>query len=144
MAFCAFYSRNRCLKLPLPPGPRKLPFLGNLLNAPSKFPWETYMTGSKEYNSDIIHLNLLGQSVIALSSLEATDTLLEKRSVKHSDSSKPYIADAAHALLKDLLQAPDDRDSSTSSMGQFIMSVAYGINVFPSDDPYIALAHNAI
>jgi hypothetical protein len=28
--------------------------------------------------------------------------------------------------------------------GEIIMSVAYGINVLPSNDPYITLAHKAI
>ncbi len=28
--------------------------------------------------------------------------------------------------------------------GEIIMSVAYGINVLPSDDPYITLAHKAV
>jgi hypothetical protein len=36
-------------------------------------------------DSDIIHLNLAGTSVIVLSSLEATDALLEKRSSLYSD-----------------------------------------------------------
>jgi hypothetical protein len=36
-------------------------------------------------DSDIIHLNLAGQSVIVLSSLEATEALLEKRSALYSD-----------------------------------------------------------
>jgi hypothetical protein len=28
--------------------------------------------------------------------------------------------------------------------GEIIMSVAYGIDVLPSDDPYITLAHKAV
>ncbi|KAJ7689135.1 hypothetical protein B0H17DRAFT_1135185 [Mycena rosella] len=79
------YSRNKRSTLPLPPGPRKLPLVGNLLNVPADFEWEKYMEWSKEYNSDIIHLNLAGQSVIVLSSLEATEALLEKRSALYSD-----------------------------------------------------------
>ncbi|KAJ7263551.1 cytochrome P450 [Mycena rebaudengoi] len=77
-----YYARSRRNRstLPLPPGPRKLPLVGNLLEIPADLAWEKYMEWSKEYNSDTIHLNLAGQSVIVLSSLEATEALLEKRS----------------------------------------------------------------
>ncbi|KAF7296845.1 Cytochrome P450 [Mycena indigotica] len=68
-----------------PPGPKKLPLLGNLLDMPSHHPWETYMAWSKQYKSDILHLDIAGQSLIVLCSLEATRDLLEKRSALYSD-----------------------------------------------------------
>ncbi|KAJ7454131.1 cytochrome P450 [Mycena latifolia] len=79
------YLRRNRSQLPLPPGPAKLPLVGNLFDVPATFQWEKYMEWSKEYDSDIIHLDLLGQSVIVLSSLEATTALLEKRSAIYSD-----------------------------------------------------------
>ncbi|KAJ6563069.1 cytochrome P450 [Mycena vulgaris] len=71
--------------LPLPPGPKKLPLVGNLFNMPSTYAWEACVEWSKIYNSDIIHLDLAGTSVIVLSTLEATEALLEKRSSIYSD-----------------------------------------------------------
>ncbi|KAJ7162657.1 cytochrome P450 [Mycena crocata] len=71
--------------LPLPPGPRKLPFFGNFFDMPKTFAWEACMEWSRLYNSDIIHLNLAGRSVIVLSSVEATEALLERRSSIYSD-----------------------------------------------------------
>ncbi|KAJ7453395.1 cytochrome P450 [Mycena latifolia] len=84
LIYSVYLWRNRS-QLPLPPGPPKLPLLGNLFDVPANSQWEKYMEWSKEYDSDIIHLNLAGQSVIVLSSLEATTALLEKRSSIYSD-----------------------------------------------------------
>ncbi|KAJ7828101.1 cytochrome P450 [Mycena leptocephala] len=47
-------------RLPLPPGPPKIPIIGNLFNASTAFPRETYMKWAKECDSDIIHLNVWG------------------------------------------------------------------------------------
>ncbi|KAJ7460270.1 cytochrome P450 [Mycena latifolia] len=91
----SIYLRRNRSQLPLPPGPAKLPLIGNLLDVPANFQWEKYMEWSKEYDSDIIHLDLLGQSVIVLSSLEATTALLEKRSTIYSDRPNvPMVTDA--------------------------------------------------
>lgn len=45
-------SRNpRCL--PLPPGPKGLPFLGNIFQLPQIAPWEGYDKLSKEYGAPL-------------------------------------------------------------------------------------------
>ncbi|KAJ7733289.1 cytochrome P450 [Mycena metata] len=77
--------RRRRARLPLPPGPKKLPLVGNLFGIPSTFQWETYMQWSKIYKSDIIHLDVAGSPIIVLSSMEAVNDLLEKRSSIYSD-----------------------------------------------------------
>ncbi|KAJ7189912.1 cytochrome P450 [Mycena pura] len=86
--FLLLRLRSRRIRLPLPPGPKKLPFIGNLLDMPSTFQWETYMKWSQLYDSDIIHLNVAGSSIIVLSSLDAATELLEKRSNIYSDRSR--------------------------------------------------------
>ncbi|KAJ7627809.1 cytochrome P450 [Mycena polygramma] len=65
------YTRTRRRELPLPPGPRKLPLVGNSFDLPVTSPWEAYTRWSKQYRT----------SVIILSSVEATDALLERRSL---------------------------------------------------------------
>ncbi|KAJ7483546.1 cytochrome P450 [Mycena latifolia] len=81
-----FYGlkRNRS-RLPLPPGPKKLPLVGNLFDMPTERQWEAYHKWSKEFDSDIIHLNVVGTSIVVLSSMEAVRDLFDKRSALYSD-----------------------------------------------------------
>ncbi|THU81062.1 cytochrome P450 [Dendrothele bispora CBS 962.96] len=81
---------------PLPPGPKKLPLIGNLLDFPTSFEWETYARWGKEYNSDIIHLDVAGTSLVILNSLEASMDLLDKRSSIYS--SRPRMV-----MVKELM-----------------------------------------
>ncbi|KAL1674364.1 cytochrome P450 [Schizophyllum commune] len=85
LVFAAVYIYVRRLKrAPLPPGPRKLPFIGNLLNFPKEKQWEAYTAWAKEYDSDILHVEILGQSMIILNTREACADILDKRSAYYS------------------------------------------------------------
>ncbi|KAF7364088.1 Cytochrome P450 [Mycena sanguinolenta] len=184
---CVFFWPVKRSKLPLPPGPKKLPLVGNLLDVPATMQWEKWAHWSKEYKSDIIHLDLAGTSVIVLSSVKATEDLLEKRSAIYSDRndftmvtelmgfdyniglmkygdqwrthrrlfnqalnskmSQTYWPQELHAIrnvLRRLLQTPDNFLAHFKLMsGETIMSIAYGIQVTSSDDPYVSLAVKA-
>ncbi|KAF8874736.1 cytochrome P450 [Infundibulicybe gibba] len=76
-------SRNP-KRLPLPPGPKGLPIIGNFLDMPVHKQWAIFGEWSKIYG-DIIYLNVLGQPIIILSSTKRTTDLLEKRSSIYSD-----------------------------------------------------------
>lgn len=80
-------SRKKTLP-PLPPGPKPLPILGNLLDVPTKREYETY-TKWKEVYGDVIYLSALGNDIIILNSVKAASDLLDKRSLSYSD--RPYI-----------------------------------------------------
>ncbi|KAI4520031.1 cytochrome P450 [Schizophyllum commune Loenen D] len=72
-------------ELPLPPGPPADPILGHIRIAPQQAAERTYFRWSKEYNSDLIHLNVLGQPIIVIHSVSAAIELLEKRGAINSD-----------------------------------------------------------
>ena len=103
LMFYFFFKRRRDESLPLPPGPKKLPVIGNLLDMPKGFAWITYHKWCKGFGagylcnpalcdhtdlfveSDIIHLSAGGTSLVVLDTAEAATELLERRSSIYSD-----------------------------------------------------------
>lgn len=99
IAVYAWLRRSRS-RLPLPPGPPKSFLVGNLLQLPSSFEWETYHQWSLEYgahsvyqalaashppsDTDIIHLDAMGTDIIVLDSYQACVDIFEKRSSLYS------------------------------------------------------------
>ncbi|TFK20661.1 cytochrome P450 [Coprinopsis marcescibilis] len=75
-------------KLPLPPGPKGLPLIGNMLDIPSTCEWEKYHEWCKEFDTDVLYLNVAGTHMIVLDNLEVTTDLLEKRSTLYSSRAK--------------------------------------------------------
>lgn len=96
-----YFNASRALDLP--PGPKKHPLIGNLLVMPKKNEWETYHRWCKEYgmshyrlrneesshaaqaDTDIIHLDVAGSSIVVLDTPEVAMELLDKRSSIYSD-----------------------------------------------------------
>ncbi|KAF8799114.1 cytochrome P450 [Phlegmacium glaucopus] len=80
-----FYStKSKRSPLPLPPGPKKLPLLGNLLDFPKRSEWLKYAEWAEEFNSNIIHIYAFGKNLIILNSFEAALDLCDKRSSIYS------------------------------------------------------------
>ena len=89
-------------RLPYPPGPMRLPIVGNLFIMPSREEWVTYAEWSKDCGmkqqsshlplfaqpcpaSDVIHVDILGSHIVILNSIKSANELLEKRSSIYSD-----------------------------------------------------------
>ncbi|KAJ3768588.1 cytochrome P450 [Lentinula raphanica] len=78
-------SLRKQTRYPLPPGPKKLPIVGNLFNMPrSGVAWLEYTALSRQYKSDIIHLSVLDNSIVVVNSAKIASDLLDKRSLIYS------------------------------------------------------------
>ena len=106
--FCLawFVWTVRRKRLPYPPGPKRLPIVGNLFSMPSREEWVTYRKWSEESGmprilsrfvsppeslsgSDVIHADVMGSHIIILNSMKAAHELLDKRSSFYSDRHAP-------------------------------------------------------
>ncbi|KAI0794560.1 hypothetical protein C8Q74DRAFT_1365995 [Fomes fomentarius] len=89
VAFVSMYLVYRSLhapwpSAPLPPGPKPLPLIGNLLVLPVSRPWATFSKWGDIYGR-IVHVNALGQSIVILNDPKYTVDMLDKKSLLYSD-----------------------------------------------------------
>ena len=95
--------RRRSRSLPLPPGPKGYPIIGNVLDIPRGPPlWEGSLMLGRQYSesamprlstnislilpdTDILYLNLFGKDLVILNSTKTISDLLDKRSKIYSD-----------------------------------------------------------
>lgn len=69
---------------PLPPGPRGLPLLGNVLDMPSAQEWLTFAKWGETWG-DICSVTVLGQTLIIINSAKIAFDILDKKSSIYSD-----------------------------------------------------------
>ncbi|KAF9460615.1 cytochrome P450 CYP621A2 [Collybia nuda] len=77
---------------PLPPGPPADPIIGHLRLIPPDNQETLFYKWGKIYG-DVMHLDLLGRSVIVLNSVKAAVDLLDKRSANYSDRPRFVLFD---------------------------------------------------
>jgi hypothetical protein len=70
--------------LPVPPGPKRLPLIGNLLDIPTSMEWLTYYDWNERYG-DIVYAEALGRKIVILGTATAFNDLMERRSSVYSD-----------------------------------------------------------
>ncbi|KAK7687261.1 hypothetical protein QCA50_009766 [Cerrena zonata] len=91
-----WFKYRSSLSLPLPPGPKGLPIVGNVLDIPSSMPWKAFRDLSTIYG-DVLLLRIPTLPIVVLGSAQAAFDLLEKRSDIYS--SRP------HKMMYDLCVA---------------------------------------
>jgi hypothetical protein len=83
-----FFNRRRRVsphaRLPLPPGPKPVPILGNAPQFPQGRWYETFSEWSKTYG-DMIYMNVLGTKMVIVNGLDVARDLLEKRGQTYSN-----------------------------------------------------------
>lgn len=106
LLFAVFYflrSRGH-QQLPLPPGPKPLPIIGNLHQVPQVQRWQAFRRWGQEYGP-VVHLDMAGQSLVVLSTNEAAQALLSRRGALYSDRPRFVMANdlvtkGMHMLLR--------------------------------------------
>ncbi|KAG1852855.1 cytochrome P450 [Suillus subalutaceus] len=69
---------------PYPPGPPGWPLVGNITDVPNIKPWLTFAKWGKKYG-DISHVEVFGQHVVVLNSVDIAAEMLERKSSVYSD-----------------------------------------------------------
>lgn len=106
--------------LPLPPGPRRLPVLGNLLQMPTSHAFLTWQEWSREYGP-VLYLNVLGMHIVALHTVKSAQDLLARRGARYSDRPRLFLAGELACKGMQLLLMPyDDKFKGESGFSLFI------------------------
>lgn len=79
-----YFVRSKIRESKLPPGPCRLPLVGNLLDAPGGAPWITWNKLLRKYGP-LVSLNLAGTEVILIGEHKIAKELLDKRGNIYSD-----------------------------------------------------------
>ncbi|KIJ53804.1 hypothetical protein M422DRAFT_202062 [Sphaerobolus stellatus SS14] len=79
-----FFIRKSTSRKRFPPGPKRLPIIGSVLDMPKEKEWLKF-TEWRETYGNIIHLSIFGRSIVVLNSAEDANELLSKRANIYSD-----------------------------------------------------------
>ncbi|KAF8604532.1 cytochrome P450 [Ceratobasidium sp. AG-I] len=89
VAYKVWKSQSSVAKSPLPPSPTSYPIIGHLLSMPKEFEHLGFMELGQQLGTNIFSLSVFGMTIIVLNDVEDAVNLLEKRSAKYSDRTKP-------------------------------------------------------
>ncbi|KAF9786329.1 cytochrome P450 [Thelephora terrestris] len=138
------------IRLPYPPGPKGYPIIGNVLNFPENPIWEGLTKMAQEYNTDTLHLNLLGSHLVVLSNSDLAPGLAERDSVKYSDRPQMgmswALAGMPYGKTWRVHRKVFHRFFNVAVVGQYDDKICKAVNVFlhrlsESPDRFLEHAH---
>ncbi|KAJ7102950.1 cytochrome P450 [Mycena crocata] len=168
-----YYARTKKSVAPLPPGPRGVPIFGNITDLPQSQPWLTFSQWAKIHGL-IVHLRVLGTSIIVLNDVNYAAQMLDKKSRIYSnrpnvtwlnyrrllaqsldtrseiETSYNHIFETAtNSFLRSVLQRPDMwKDHGYSSRvnfaGAIVLKITYGYQAEDKHDPLVKLVDDAM
>nr|BED43007.1 cytochrome P450 monooxygenase [Trametes versicolor] len=94
LACLSRYRKSSSSRLPLPPGPHRLPIIGNVFDMPKRYAGADFNALSDKYG-DMVYMDILGQPMLILGSHHIALDLLEKRSALYSDRVRSAMVDLA-------------------------------------------------
>ncbi|KAL5478382.1 hypothetical protein ACEPAI_2566 [Sanghuangporus weigelae] len=86
------WRRRRTYSCPLPPGPKGLPIIGNILDMPGGNEWETARQWGAKYG-DLVYIKNLGTGYLFLNAYEDAIELFEKRGSIYSSRPQTTMLD---------------------------------------------------
>ncbi|KAL5514754.1 hypothetical protein ACEPAG_2070 [Sanghuangporus baumii] len=119
--------RKRRDRTRLPPGPRRLPLIGNALDMPPKEEWEAARKWGEKYGP-VVYVEVFGLPYIFLNSYQAAVDLLEKRGSNYS--SRPTT------VMFELRVSHDDRILRSLMLNLAPLSSEGWTDWFPAVLPY--------
>jgi hypothetical protein len=91
-------------KLPLPPGPKGLPLVGNIADLPPKggLEWQHWLK-HKDLYGPISCVTVFGQTIVLVHDLEVATELLDRRGGKYSSRSRMVFAGEMSVPVDDVV-----------------------------------------
>ncbi|KAF7324964.1 Cytochrome P450 [Mycena kentingensis (nom. inval.)] len=117
----------------LPPGPTPVPVLGNILDLTPKELWLAATNWARQFG-DVVHVHVVGQGLVFLSSPEATMDLLEKKGSIYGD--KPSLVMAGELCGCENMVA-FTRYGDVSRRQRRLLTQAFGVSAIPAYHPLI-------
>ncbi|KIJ40114.1 hypothetical protein M422DRAFT_32381 [Sphaerobolus stellatus SS14] len=139
LVFALFVWFRRSKGGPLPPGPKPMPFLGNIKDLTTKELWLPAREWAKQYG-DVVHLHVGPISLIFLNSPEACFDLLDKRGSIYSD--KPQLTMSGELCgCKHMIAFTGYGEESRQQ--RKLMNKAFGLPAIPEYHPLLSSSTNA-
>jgi len=134
LAFWFIWQRkSKAQAGPLPPGPTPVPLLGNVRDLTAKELWLVATKWAKQFG-DVVHVHVVGQGLVFLSSPEATMDLLDKKGSIYGD--KPSLVMAGELCGCENMVA-FTRYGDVCKRQRKLINQAFGVPVIPSYHPLI-------